>query len=44
MAGNNNKGMILQARDRKLLKELATLRLIDCEQAKLVAAFIPPAA
>ena len=35
----NNQGMILQDRDRHLLKELAVMRVIDREQAKCVAGF-----
>jgi hypothetical protein len=34
-----NKGFILQPRDLGLLRELATLRVADCEQVKLVAGF-----
>lgn len=39
MAGNNKRGMILQERDRRFLEELATLRVVDREQAKIVAGF-----
>lgn len=39
MNGNSKTGVLLQDRDRKLLSELATMRLIDREQAKLVAGF-----
>jgi hypothetical protein len=39
MAGNKPPGMVLQARDKRLLKTLDTLRVIDREQAKLVAGF-----
>ena len=35
----NSTGMILQDRDRHLLKELAVMRVIDREQAKCVAGF-----
>jgi hypothetical protein len=35
----NNKGMVLQPRDRHLLEELATMRVIDREQAKIAAGF-----
>ena len=35
----NNKGIILQDRDRHLLRELAVMRVIDREQAKCVAGF-----
>ena len=38
MAGNN-KGIILQDRDRHLLRELAVVRLVDREQAKCIAGF-----
>src|SRR6266481_6326514 len=34
-----NHGIVIQERDRHLLKELATLRIIDREQAKIVGAF-----
>jgi hypothetical protein len=37
MSGNNN--LILQARDRHLLEELAVMRVLDREQAKVVAGF-----
>ncbi len=39
MTGNNQKGFILQDRDRHLLRELAVMRVIDREQAKCVAGF-----
>ena len=39
MTGNNGKGIVLQERDRHLLKELAVMRVIDREQAKCVAGF-----
>jgi hypothetical protein len=39
MIGNNRKGIVLQNRDRSLLRELATMRIIDREQAKCVAGF-----
>jgi len=35
----NSKGMILQERDRHLLRELAVMRVIDREQAKCVGGF-----
>jgi hypothetical protein len=35
----NNQGIILQDRDRHLLRELAVMRVIDREQAKCVAGF-----
>jgi hypothetical protein len=34
-----NKGLILQPRDLSLLRELAILRVADCEQVKVVAGF-----
>jgi hypothetical protein len=39
MNGNDRRGVVLQARDLKLLQELDTMRVIDREQAKLVAGF-----
>ena len=39
MTGNNGRGMIVQDRDRHLLRELAVMRVIDREQAKRVAGF-----
>jgi len=39
MTGNNGTGMIVQDRDRHLLRELAVMRVIDREQAKRVAGF-----
>ena len=39
MTGISGGLIILQARDRKLLSELGTMRVIDREQAKLVAGF-----
>jgi hypothetical protein len=39
MGGNDRKGFVIQERDRRLLTELATLRVIDREQAKIVAGF-----
>ncbi len=35
----NNQGIVLQDRDRHLLRELAVMRVIDREQAKCVAGF-----
>jgi hypothetical protein len=35
----NNKGIVLQERDRRLLRALADLRVVDREQAKCVAGF-----
>jgi hypothetical protein len=39
MNGNEHQGMVIQERDRHLLRELAVMRVIDREQAKTVAAF-----
>jgi hypothetical protein len=39
MRGNNRKVVILQDRDVQLLRELAVTRVIDREQAKIVAGF-----
>jgi len=39
MTGNNRKGIIVQERDRQLLRELATMRVVDREQAKHAAGF-----
>ncbi len=39
MRGSNQKLVVLQSRDRKLLEELSTMRVIDREQAKTVAGF-----
>jgi hypothetical protein len=39
MNGNNRRGLVLQARDLNLLQELDTMRVIEREQAKLVAGF-----
>src|ERR1700722_11132497 len=39
MAGNNRRGIVIQERDRQLLRELAVMRVIDREQAKGVAGF-----
>ena len=33
----NNRGLVLQPRDRRLLEELAVMRVVDREQAKTVA-------
>jgi len=35
----NNKSIVLQERDRHLLRELAVVRVIDREQAKIIAGF-----
>jgi len=39
MAIDNGKGFVLQERDRHLLREIALLRVIEREQAKLIAGF-----
>jgi len=39
MTGNRKAGLVLQQRDRHLLKELDTMRVMDREQAKRVAGF-----
>lgn len=39
MAGNSKARIILQDRDHRLLEELETMRVIDREQAKIVAGF-----
>jgi Replication-relaxation len=39
MPGNNRRVVILQDRDIQLLRELAVMRVIDREQAKMVAGF-----
>jgi hypothetical protein len=39
MTGNKRPVIVLQERDRRLLEELGTLRVIDREQAKVVAGF-----
>src|ERR1700684_3688532 len=39
MAGNNRRLVILQNRDVHLLRELSVMRVIDREQAKIVAGF-----
>ena len=39
MTGNRKANVVLQARDRKLLAELGTMRLLDRELAKVVAGF-----
>jgi hypothetical protein len=39
MGGNNRRGIVIQERDRQLLRELAVMRVIDREQAKCVAGF-----
>lgn len=39
MTGIDRKGVVLQDRDRHLLRELAVMRVVDREQAKCVAGF-----
>jgi hypothetical protein len=39
MSGNDRRGIVLQERDRNLLRELAVMRVIDREQAKRAAGF-----
>ena len=39
MTGTRRAGMVVQERDRHLLSELATMRIIDREMAKVVAGF-----
>jgi hypothetical protein len=39
MSGNRKRGLVLQPRDRQLLTELAVLKVIDREQAQLIAGF-----
>jgi len=39
MTGNRQRGCVIQDRDRHLLSELDTLRIIDRESAKVVAGF-----
>ncbi len=39
MTGNNGRGLVLQERDRHLLRELGVMRVIDREQTKCVAGF-----
>ena len=39
MTGNRRVGLIVQDRDRQLLRELGTMRVIDREQARVVAGF-----
>lgn len=39
MNGNKYRGMVIQERDRHFLRELAVMRVIDREQAKVVAGF-----
>jgi len=37
--GGNDKGLVIQPRDRHLFEELATMRVVDREQAKIVGGF-----
>lgn len=39
MIGNKRSGMVIQERDRHLLRELAVMRVVDREQAKIVSGF-----
>src|SRR5258708_7544710 len=39
MSGNDRRPIVIQERDRHLLRELSVLRVIDREQAKIVAGF-----
>ncbi|MDE3073845.1 MAG: replication-relaxation family protein [Chloroflexota bacterium] len=39
MTGTERRGMVVQKRDRHLLEEIAVMRVIDREQARLVAGF-----
>ena len=39
MGGNKGNGMVIQERDRHLLRELAVMRILDREQAKRIAGF-----
>ena len=39
MTGNNRRGMVLQERDRHLLRELSVMRIADREQVKYVGGF-----
>lgn len=39
MVGNDGKAVVIQERDRKLFTELAVMRVVDREQAKIVAGF-----
>jgi hypothetical protein len=39
MAGNDRQGIVIQERDRQLLRELGVMRVVDREQAKTVAGF-----
>src|SRR5882724_2210165 len=37
--GNNHRSIVVQERDRHLLRELGVMRVVDREQAKTVAGF-----
>ena len=39
MSGNDRRAKVIQERDRQFLKELSILRVVDREQAKIVAGF-----
>lgn len=39
MIGNKRRGLVVQERDKRLLRELAVMRVIDREQARVVAGF-----
>jgi len=39
MGGNDRRAIVIQERDRELYKELSILRVVDREQAKIVAGF-----
>lgn len=39
MPGNDRSGIVIQERDRHLLEELAIMRVVDREQARIVAGF-----
>ncbi len=39
MSGNHRRAIVIQDRDRQLLRELSILRVVDREQAKIVAGF-----
>ena len=39
MAGNDRKAIVVQERDRHLFRELSAMRVVDREQAKVVAQF-----
>ena len=39
MAGNDHRGLVIQERDRQLLRALAEIRVFDREQAKIIGGF-----